>query len=136
NDDLHASASAVAVLESHEIVQLRGGCLEDIAVHHRLDLVNELGGDVHRLAGPERAFLQPVARLGPEHQLAPEHMHRLVLAIVVLETQDVPGAHVEELADVAIGAGPDQLVAPGLVDTIRDLWHAASDDGWKRDAEI
>ena len=31
-----------------------------------------------------------------------------------------PALHVENLADVAIGAGPDQLVAPGLV---HPVWH-------------
>src|SRR6476660_7544417 len=49
------SASSVAVLEPDQVVELRGGCLEDVAVYHRLDLVYQLGGNVDGLAGLERA---------------------------------------------------------------------------------
>src|SRR5919108_2666850 len=52
------SVSAVAILKSHQIVQVWGRGLQHIAVHDRLDLMNQLGRDVHRLAGLE----------GPRHQ--------------------------------------------------------------------
>src|SRR5262245_6037867 len=82
------SASSVAVLEPNQIIELGGGCLEDIAVHHGLDLVDQLGRNVHRLAGLEGARLELRARTGAQDELAAEHVHRLVLEIVVLQTQD------------------------------------------------
>src|SRR5262249_30953702 len=42
--------------------------------------------------------------------------HRLVLLAVVLQRQALPGVDVEDLADVAVGVGPDELVPPRLVD--------------------
>ena len=49
------SASSVAVLEPDQVVELRRGCLEHVAVHDGLDLVDEPGRDVHRLARLEGA---------------------------------------------------------------------------------
>ena len=65
-----------------------------------------------RLAGLERARLERVAGPGAEDQLAPEHVHRLVLQVVVLQAQHVPRLHVEDLAHVAVGAGPDRARSP------------------------
>src|SRR5579864_7495293 len=45
---------------------------------------------------------------------------RLVFQVVILETQGVTGVHVDQLAHVAVGLRPVQLVPPRLVDT-RDL---------------
>src|SRR6476646_6545606 len=70
------SAPSVAVLEPDEVVALRRGCLEHVAVHNGLDLVHELGRNVHALADLERARLERVAGPGAEDQLAPEHVHR------------------------------------------------------------
>src|SRR5689334_15120973 len=120
------SASSVAVLEADQIIELRRGCLEDIAVHHGLDLVNQLGRNVNGLAGLERARLELRARAGAENELAAEHVHRLVLEIVVLETQDVARLHVENLADIPVGARPDQLIPPWFVHSIRHIGHGAS----------
>src|SRR5579864_6552182 len=47
------SASAVAVLEPDEVVQLRRRCLEHVAVHDGFDLMHEPGRDMRRLAGAE-----------------------------------------------------------------------------------
>src|SRR5215210_4641911 len=47
------SASAVAVLETHQIVELGRGGLEHVAVFNGFDLMHESGRDVHALAGPE-----------------------------------------------------------------------------------
>src|SRR5688572_29670846 len=52
------SASTVAVLDSHQIVELGRGGLEHVAVLHRLDLVNQPGWDVNRLVGPEPPLLE------------------------------------------------------------------------------
>src|SRR5512138_1397955 len=113
------SASTVAVLEPDEIVELGGGCLQHVAVHDGLDLVNERGGNVHGFAGAEWTGDDLAVRLRAQDQLAREHVHRLVLAMMVLQAQHVPRLHVENLAHVAISACPDQLVSPRFVDAVR-----------------
>src|SRR5882724_8285514 len=118
------SASAVAVLEPDQVVELRRGCLEHVAVHDRLDMVDEPSRDVHRLAFLEDARDQLGAGAGAENELAPEHVHRLVLQVVVLQTQDVTRLHVQDLAHVAIRARPDELVAPRFLDTVRHIGHS------------
>src|SRR5215207_7511203 len=118
------SASSVAVLEPDEVVELRRRCFEHVAVHDGLDLVNESRRNVHRFAGLERAGDELLAGTGPEDQLAPEHVHGLVFHVVILETQDVPRLHVQDLADVAIGAGPDELIPPWLLHSVRHIGHA------------
>src|SRR5215210_4637463 len=50
------SASAVAVLEPDQVVELGCGCLQHVAVHDGLDLVDEPGRNVHRLARLERPY--------------------------------------------------------------------------------
>src|SRR6202040_713154 len=53
---------------------------------------------------------------GLEAHPAGEDVHRLVLDLVVLQAERVPGLDVQDLPHVAIGPGPDQLMAPGLLD--------------------
>ena len=43
----------------------------------------------------------------------------LVLHFVVLEAQRLAGPDEEQLADVVVGLGPDELPAPGLLDSPR-----------------
>jgi hypothetical protein len=88
---------------------------------------HESGRDVHAFAGPEAALLERGAGSGAEDQLAPEDVHRLVLAVVVLQAEHVAGAHVKDLADVAVGAGPDELIAPRLLDSVGDVGHWISE---------
>src|SRR3954451_19747106 len=118
------STSSVAVLEAYQIIQLGRRGLEHDAVHNRLDLVDQPGRDMHALTRPERTGNGSVTLPGAELELAPEHVHRLVLEVVVLETEHVPGLHVKDLPHVPVGAGPDQLVAPGLLHPVRSLRHA------------
>ena len=76
------------------------------------------------LAGAEAA-LDRASRSGQVRRInSPDkHVHRLVLAVVILQAQHVAGLDVQDLADVAIGAGPDQLVSPRLVHPVRHLGH-------------
>src|SRR5690606_28741376 len=53
----------------------------------------------------------------PQSHLPAEQVDRLVLALVVLEREGVPRLHVQDLADVAVRVGPDELVAPGFLDS-------------------
>src|SRR5207248_4115248 len=61
--------------------------------------------------------------LEPQDDLSRQHVDRLVLLIVVLQRQHVPRLDVQDLADVAVGARPDQLVAPGLGDAVGKVAH-------------
>src|SRR3954471_122716 len=53
-----------------------------------------------------------------EREPARQDHDRLVLHPVILERQRLAGVDVEDLADVAVGVRPDQLVAPGLLDPL------------------
>jgi hypothetical protein len=53
-------------------------------------------------------------------------MHGLILLQMVLAGEDVTGVDVENLADVPVGVGPDQLMTPGLLDPEGDFGHQRS----------
>src|SRR3990172_6644518 len=135
------SASAVAVLEAHEVVELRRGSLENVTVHYCLDLVDELRRNVNRLTRLEGTGDEGIARLGPQGELAREKVHRLVFPVVILETEHVSRLHVEDLPHITIGESPDQLVAPRLLYPVRHVGHSALHVGeverrWSRDAGV
>src|SRR4051812_7980701 len=77
-------------------------------------------GDAERFARLERPLAQVLA-FGAEleAQLSGEEMDGFVLALVVLEAQRLASTDVQDLADVAVGARPDQLVPPRLLDADR-----------------
>ena len=60
-----------------------------------------------------------------QHPSGPEE-DRLVLLVVVLQAERVAGVDVNQLADVAIGLRPVQLVAPRLVHSCHVLCHVCS----------
>src|SRR5439155_22543232 len=77
---------------------------------------------------------QRLAVLDPQDDLAREDVDRLILLIVVRQREHVAGLDMQDLADVAIGLRPDELVAPGLVHPVGEpsRAHASlsfSDDG-------
>src|SRR5439155_18647606 len=78
-------------------------------------------------------FDQRIAPLDTENDLAREHVNRFVLLAVVLQRQDVSGLDVQDLADVAVGPGPDQLVAPGLWNAVGKIGHRRPET---RNAEV
>src|SRR3954463_13540937 len=120
------SPSSVSVLETHQIVQLRGTGLEHVTIHHRLDLMDHLGRDVDRLTGLKCPGLEALAIAGSKGELPREYVHRLVLHIVILQTEHVTSFHVENFSDIAISPGPDQLVAPRLLDSVWHVGHGIS----------
>ena len=70
--------------------------------------------------GPSsRVGHRPVVVLEVEQEPAAHDEDRLVLALVVLERQPAAGLDHDHLAAVAVRQGPDQLVAPRLVDAPR-----------------
>src|SRR5207248_2615747 len=71
--------------------------------------------DAEGVAGLEAHVLERLRALAhPVAQLAGEQVHRLVLPLVVLHGERVAGVDVQDLARVAVGLRPDDLVAPRL----------------------
>src|SRR5437016_7862708 len=117
------SRPPVAVFEPHDVVDLGGGSLEQVGRGHGLELVDQLRLDVERRALRHGPLDQSVSLLDAEHDLAREHVDGLVLLVVVLEREHVAGLDVKDLPDVAVRAGPNQLVAPGLFDAVGEVGH-------------
>src|SRR5581483_74728 len=108
--------AAVAIFEADDVVQFGRRHLEDVAVFDRRHPVHGFRRDVHALAGAHLAFDELTVLLNLEQQLAGVQVDRLVLQVVVLQAERVPFVHVNQLADVALGLRPVELVAPGLLD--------------------
>ena len=106
----------VRVLEPHDVVQLGGADLEDVAVgdgHHAV-LGQRL--DVVALAGLQLALDEALA-LRPPRRAACRSGRGLSRPSCcgTAATSLWPCVDVQQLAHVALGVGPDQLVAPGLL---------------------
>src|SRR5690349_5467253 len=117
------SHPSVAVLEPDHVVDLGSRGFEQIRRDDRLELVDDFGLDMESGPRPHTLFDQGFALLDAQDDLPREHEDRLVLLVVVLERQHMPGLDMEDLADVAVGPGPDELVAPGLFDAIGEVGH-------------
>src|SRR5258705_2400305 len=92
----------------------------------RNDLMHDSRRGEHSLPRLEPALLE--LRFGPpaERELPHEDVHRLILLVMILQTQHVAGFHVQHLPDVSVGPGPDELVPPRLLDLVRDVRHHCS----------
>src|SRR5262245_7106289 len=85
--------------------------------------------DMGAFALGELAFLDLAGVvLEGQEEAARDDLDPLVLRLVVLEREALAGRDVEELADVAIRVGPDDLVAPRLLDPPRERARR-----WRRD---
>jgi hypothetical protein len=85
--------------------------------------------DVEDVAGLHLDLAQlAVLVLGPrlEEEAARLQHDRLVLHAVVLQGQALALAQVQELADVAVGPRPPQLVTPRLLDALCTLGQEGS----------
>src|SRR5205814_8143712 len=112
----HALHPAVAVPVPDRVGQRGRGGLGDVAVRLRDHAVAEERSDVEGAAGVEDGLPQLLAfpaGLEPHH--AGQHMDRLVLAQVVLEAEGLTLVDVQDLADVAVGVRPDELVSLRLL---------------------
>src|SRR5205814_962659 len=92
------------------------------------------GGDVKGFTRARAPLDQRLAMLDPQDDLAREDVDRLILLIVILQREHVARLDMQDLADVAIGLRPDELVSPGLVHPVGEpsRAHASlsfSDDG-------
>src|SRR5437667_233014 len=117
------SHSPVAVLETHHVVDLGGRGLEEVGRDDRLELMDQFGLDMEGSPLPHAPLDQGIALLDAQDDLPREYVDRLVLLVVVLERQHVPGLDMKDLADVAVGPGPAYLVTPRLVHAIGKVGH-------------
>src|SRR5262249_44301808 len=111
---------AVAILEPDDVVDLRRRHLEDRRVLQRRDAMNGAGPEVERAAGPDDLGLGDRLTRGCELELGTSgfDVPGLVLDAVELEAERVTRSDEDELADVAIGQRPEQLMAPRLLDPL------------------
>src|ERR1035437_1246892 len=112
---------AVGVLEPHDVVQVRRRDLEDRRVLERSDAMHrpgpvaEGGAFADHLGVQER--LPYIAQL--EGRFAALDVPALVLLVVELQAEREACADPEDLADVELRVGPDQLPPPRLLDPAR-----------------
>src|SRR5262249_40738530 len=81
--------------------------------------------NVKRFAFPDALLDQRLALLDAQNDFARQHVDRLVFLVVILEGQHVAGLDMQDLADILVRLGPDDLVAPGLLDPIGYIAHAS-----------
>ncbi len=77
------------------------------------------GDEPERAPGPDHLDVRGATGLAYlELDATRVHVDRLVLAAMELEAQLLAGAHEEELAQVPVAGGVDELVAPRLLDAL------------------
>jgi hypothetical protein len=76
------------------------------------------------LTGKEWDFLEGFhGGAGQKTHLSGIEEDGLVLHFVILKGKGFAGIDVKDLPDILFGLGPDQLIAPGLFDPMRSLFH-------------
>src|SRR5258707_12378978 len=112
--------AAEVVFEADDVLELGRRNFDEGAAFDRLVAVAAADRDARALARPQLALLDR-ASVALEGQVEPalDDSDPLVLPLVVLERQALAGLEDEDLADVLVGPGPDDLVAPGLGDVAR-----------------
>src|SRR5262249_55137110 len=118
---LRGSLAAVAVFEPDDVVEVGGRDLDDLRVVDRRDPVDRPRTESERRAWADDLVLEDGVAGGAELELGPALLNepRLVLDVVELQAERLAGLHEQQLADVVVGLGPDQLVTPGLLDLAR-----------------
>src|SRR3954468_13775013 len=118
---------SITVLEPHDVMELRGGDLDDVAaVFARHHAVPGPGRDVVGVAAPEDPADQRAVLLHHQLHLAVGEVEGLVLDLVILEREGVAGVHVQDLAHVTVGVGEDQLIPPRLLHSANGKTHRES----------
>src|SRR5207248_437472 len=113
---LRRTLAAVIVRQADDVVEIRGRDLDDQRVLERAHAVHRARCEVERVACADFLLLELLPDAAELERGAPFlDVPRLVLPLVVLERQGMPGADEEELARVPVALGPDQLPAPRLL---------------------
>src|SRR4029453_1255890 len=111
----------VSVFEPDDVVELRRRDLQDRRVLERRHTVDGSWAEVECGARRQHLRLEHGVARGAELQLRATALDEpgLVLLSVELQAQRLPSLHEQDFPDVALRLGPDELVAPGLVDLPR-----------------
>src|SRR3954465_2096844 len=111
----------VPVLEPHDVLELRRRDLGDRRVLDCRQAMDGSGREVESGAGRDDLVVQqPLTRRAELELRAPfEHVPRLVLLLVELEAERLPGPDEQDLAGEGVGLRPDQLMAPRLLHLLR-----------------
>src|SRR5258708_15975780 len=109
------SLPTVGIFQSHHVIELGGRHLDDVYVRDRYHAMDGVGRTVKHVARPHAQHAKLCAAAHLEIHFAALDQKCLVLLDVVLARQLLPGLDVENLADVAVGLCPHELVAPRLV---------------------
>src|ERR1700716_705057 len=121
-DELRRTGSlpSVFVFQPDDVIDLRGGHLEELTLLHPDHSVLASGNDPARHAGGEPVGLQlaPVV-LELEVHRPFDDQQGLVLLSVVLKAEHLPGVDVDHLAEIFVGDREAVLPAPGLLDDLR-----------------
>src|SRR5712692_9935795 len=109
----------IFILDAYDVVQLRGGGLEHLALLQRVDAVAAACRHAEALPGPRHMLDQgaPVV-LEVELHSPVENVECLVFTVVVLEGKPLALVDVEDLAGVPVGVRPEQLETPRLQDLV------------------
>src|SRR5262249_48329777 len=106
----------VPVLEPDDVVKLWRRDLENVGVLEGRHPMDGLRRDVNAFARPHFPRNPFLIDLDLEKQTARMKVYRLVLEVVILKAQGMPGPDVNELSDVTLRLGPVQFVPPWLLD--------------------
>lgn len=119
-------SAPVAILQAHDVIEVRRGDLEHHRVFQCLDGVDDAGLVSPRLARLDLALSERLGAL-PLDQPQPsrEQIGRLILFAVVLQREGVTGVDDEQLPGITPGLRPPDLVPPGLLDSFSP-WTIAS----------
>src|SRR5262249_21932355 len=113
--------ASIAVLETHDVVEMGRRHLEDRRVLEGGDTVHRAGQEAERCSGGHdflvERLLAALAELDP--RAAALDIPALVLFPVELERERLACPHEQDLPDVGVGMSPDQLPAPRLLDAAR-----------------
>src|SRR5690606_3090232 len=103
------SLAAIAVLEPHDVREMRRRDFGHVGVLNRDHAMDELGRDVKRVALAENGFLEvlDVVAVNDGH-FSGNDKERLFLDLVELERKLVALIDVQDFSDIVLGFGPNQ----------------------------
>jgi len=115
--------SSVPILYSDDIVEVGGRRFQDVTIRDRLHPMDRLRENPESLSLLEPNLLQRFRRDAcPKTHLPGKEKDRFVLHLVVLKRKRLAGVDMQDFPDVLCSLGPDQFMAPGLLDPVGKLF--------------
>jgi hypothetical protein len=103
---------------------MRRGGLHDVTVGDGLHPMNRPWTNPEGLPRQERNLLQGLyGGTGQETHLSGVEKDCFVLHFMILKRKGLASVDMKDFTDILFGLGPDQLIAPGLFDPVRSLFH-------------